>query len=142
MSGERRSEVRRGRRAAGEGGFGEKRAEFESKDALPGLKRTQNSPQGSISVAHTGPGPNLMRYFACVVRVLGAFCLSSQEVPCWCLCPSWFRNVKTAHGSGVLHPSGICVKPLQSSSGSVAAACCCCLLLPAKMKQTSKGSTS
>ena len=44
--------------------------------------------RGSISVAHTGPGPNLMRYFACVVRVSGAFCLSSQEVPCWCLCPS------------------------------------------------------
>ena len=75
--------------------------------------------RGSISVAHTGPGPNLMRYFACVVRVSGAFCLSSQEVPCWCLCPSWFRNVKTAHGSGVRHPSGICVKPLQSSSGRI-----------------------
>ena len=85
---------------------------------------------GSISVAHTGPGPNLMRYFACVVRVWGAFCLSSQEVPCWCLCPSWFRNVKTAHGSGVRHPSGICVKPLQASSGRIAAASCCFLLLP------------
>ena len=42
--------------------------------------------RGSISVAHTGPGPNPMRYFACVVRVLTSPSASHSEI-CFCWCP-------------------------------------------------------